>query len=223
LRLTLLERDEVVAGLTAELEGFRGVVADLSEAGWRTPTRCTGWTIADVTAHVTGVVADITTGRLDGAGTQAWYDRQVAERRGRPPGAVVEELAEVIPTLQGVAEQVLLPSWDAPAPPGIPGTVGLVTLSLWAGVYIHTEDVLAALARPPRQGPGLRAAVEYICEAWDAPRWGPVTVALDGMEEISVAGGGRRVTGDALVFVLSASGRSEPGLVGLDPSVNIYA
>ena len=219
----LLERDEVVDGLITELDGYRRLAAGLTGADWATPTRCTGWTVADVTAHVTGVVADITGGRLDGAGTQEWYDRQVEERRLTPPALVVEELAAAIPVMRDVAERVFLPSWDEPGPPGVPGTIGSITLSLWAGFYIHTEDVLAALGRPPQRGPGLYAAVAHVCEAWDGESWGPVTLGLDGMEEISVAGGGSRITGDALTFVLCASGRADPGTVGLDAAVNIYA
>lgn len=220
--IVLLGRDEVVAGLIAELDGYRGLAAGLTDPDWGTPTRCPGWTVADLTAHVTGVVADITSGRLDGVGTQEWYDRQVEERRGTPPGVVVEELATAIPVMRDVATRLFVPNWDAPGPPGVPGTIGSIALSLWAGFYIHAEDVLAALGRPPRRGPGLGAAVAHICEAWDADRWGPVSLALDGMEEVVVAGGGRRITGDPLAFVLSATGRADPGRVGLDAAVNVY-
>lgn len=219
----LLKRDEIVHGLITELDGYRQLAADLTGADRETPTRCTGWTVADVTAHVTGVVVDITGGRLDGAGTQEWYDRQVEERRRTPPALVVEELALAIPAMRDLATQVFLPSWDEPGPPGVPGTIGSITLSLWAGIYIHTDDVLAALGRPPRKGPGLHAAIAHILEAWDAAKWGPVWLALDGMDELRLAGGGRRISGDPLAFVLSATGRADPRSVGLDASVNVYA
>jgi hypothetical protein len=53
--------------------------------------------------------------------------------------------------------------------------------------------------------------------------WGPATLALDGLEEFSVSGGGgQRVTGDPLSFVLVATGRLDPSELGLDPAVNVY-
>lgn len=219
----MLKSGEVVAGLIDELNGYHQLVVALTESDWRTPTRCTGWTVADLTAHVTGVVADITAGRLDGAGTQGWYDRQVDERRGLAPGAVVDELAGSIPAMRRLAEGYFLPNWDAPGPPGVPGTLGSTALALWAGFYIHGEDVRAALARPPGRGPGLPAAVQFIGDSWDVDNWGPVTLALDGMDEIRIGRGGRRVVGDPLTFVLAVSGRSDPTGLGLDRSVNIYA
>ena len=53
--------------------------------------------------------------------------------------------------------------------------------------------------------------------------WGPATVAVDGMEEFPVSGGGgQRITGDPLEFVLVATGRKDPSALGLDETVNIY-
>jgi hypothetical protein len=57
--------------------------------------------------------------------------------------------------------------------------------------------------------------------------WGPAVLALDGLPEFPVRGGGNgtggsRFTGDPLAFVLAATGRTEPGPVGLDESANIY-
>ena len=79
-----MAQDEVVNGLLAELRNLHGLVATLTEDEWVAPTRCEGWTVSDISAHVTGVMADITAGRLEGIDTQPWYERQVDERRGRP-------------------------------------------------------------------------------------------------------------------------------------------
>jgi hypothetical protein len=46
---------------------------------------------------------------------------------------------------------------------------------------------------------------------------------LDGVGSFDVSGGGgQRVTGDPLTFVLIATGRADPSALGLDPSVNVY-
>ena len=50
----------------------------------------------------------------------------------------------------------------------------------------------------------------------------PATLALDGLEEYPVSGGGPAVTGDVLQFVLVATGRADPAVIGLDETVNIY-
>ena len=110
-----LPQDEVVSGLLAELRGLRGLVAPLTEDEWRAPTRCVGWTVFDVVAHVTGVMADITAGRLEGIDTQPWYDRQVDERRGRPPQALVEELDLVITATEELMTAIDEAAWNGPA------------------------------------------------------------------------------------------------------------
>jgi hypothetical protein len=39
---------------------------------------------------------------------------------------------------------------------------------------------------------------------------------------IDIGGGGEKITGDPLEFVLVATGRADPSPWGLDESVNIY-
>jgi uncharacterized protein (TIGR03083 family) len=217
-----LPQDEVVSGLIAELRCLRGLVATLTGEEWATPTRCEGWTVADVAAHVTGVMADITAGRLEGVDTQPWYDRQVAERRGRPPQALVEELDHVIKATEDLMTAFDEAAWKGPAAPGIAGTLGAAIQSLCCGLYIHGEDILAALGRPPQKGPGLRTAVLHIVDVLTDRGWGPATLALDGLGDVLIGGGGRRIGADPLTFTLVASGRADPAILGLDPSVNIY-
>jgi hypothetical protein len=120
------------------------------------------------------------------------------------------------------AEERYLANWGAPGPPGVPGTLGTIAQGLWTGVYIHAEDVLAAVGRPPLRGPGLRAAVETIADSWN-DAWGGATLALDGMERMTLAEGGRDIPGDPLEFVLAATGRADPRSVGLPSAVNLYA
>jgi hypothetical protein len=68
----------------------------------RAPTRCRGWTVADVAGHVVGTVVDITEGRLEGQGTPAVTDRQAKERTGRTGAQLAAELAGATPALMGV-------------------------------------------------------------------------------------------------------------------------
>src|SRR2546421_12743245 len=87
-----LPRTEVTTGLLEELERFKGLIGPLGRAEWAAPSRCTGWTVADVAAHVIGGMADVAAFRLEGLGTPEVTARQVAERQGRPPGGLAGEL-----------------------------------------------------------------------------------------------------------------------------------
>jgi uncharacterized protein (TIGR03083 family) len=217
-----LPQDEVAAGLLGEMRWLHDLASTVTTEEWAMPTRCQGWTVFDVAAHVTGVMADITAGRLEGIDTQPWYDRQVAERRGRLPQALLEEMDSVTAATQELMRAFDQDAWNGPAVPGIAGTLGTAIQSLWCGSYIHNEDILAALGRRPKKGPGLQAAVVFIAEILTERGWGPVTLSLDDFGDLSISGGGRRIETDPLTFTLVASGRADPTILGTDESVNIY-
>jgi uncharacterized protein (TIGR03083 family) len=217
-----LPQAEVVAGLLDEMRWLHDVASTFTPEEWATPTRCEGWTVSDVAAHVTGVMADITAGRLEGIDTQPWYDHQVAERRGRSSQALLEEMESVATATAQLMSVFDEDAWNGPGAPGIEGTLGAGIQSLWCGGYIHNEDILAALGRPPKKGPGLRAAVVCIAEVLTGRGWGPATLSLDDIGDLSIGGGGRRIETDPLTFTLVASGRADPSTLGMDGSVNIY-
>lgn len=62
---------------------------------------CPGWSVADLTAHLAAIPADVAAGNLDGVGTDAYTARQIDERRGRAIGEVLDEWEEHAPTLSG--------------------------------------------------------------------------------------------------------------------------
>ena len=55
----MLSRTEVVVGLVDELDAFGALVGPLDATAWEAPTRCEGWTVGDVAAHVIGSMADV--------------------------------------------------------------------------------------------------------------------------------------------------------------------
>jgi uncharacterized protein (TIGR03083 family) len=217
-----LSQEEVVDGLLAEMRWLYDLASTVTTEEWAMPSRCEGWTVFDVAAHVTGVMADITAGRLEGIDTQPWYDHQVAERRGRSAQALLEEMDSVTTATQELMSAIDQDAWNGPAVPGIEGTLGAAIQSLWCGGYIHNEDILAALGRPPKKGPGLQAAVAFIAEVLTERGWGPATLALDDIGDLPIGGGGRRIETDPLTFTLVASGRADPTILGIDGSVSIY-
>jgi uncharacterized protein (TIGR03083 family) len=92
------------------------------------------WTVHEVVAHMAGCPADFLTGRMDGAGSPAWTERQVAERRARP---VADLLAELRSNEDAVVESVA----DNPGPPMV-----------W-DLVVHHADLHEALALDPMPEP----------------------------------------------------------------------
>ena len=218
-----LSLQEVRAGMTAEHHAFAALLRELDPDGWAQPTRCEGWTVADVAAHVSGTMADIAAGDLAGQGTEPVTARQVAQRRGRTNAEIADELdgsAKVAADLLAVFDDT---AWAGPSPGDYAGTLGDAVEALWFDAYLHADDIRVALGRPSERGPGLRAALSHVATMLGERGWGPATLSFDGFDSFDVGGGGKRVEGDALAFVLAATGRADASTVGLGPDVNIYA
>jgi len=214
-----LGREKTIEGLTLEWLAFSALVRSMDEKQWETPARCEGWTVGDVARHVVGTATDVATGQV---GTHT-PDEEVAERQGRPPAEIADELDAALVPLAGMAQVIDDAAWEGPSPiPDLTMRQGVLTLLY--DVYVHADDIRTALGQPSDRGVGLDAAVEYVAEQLGQRGWGPATLALDGMEKVSIGDGdGDTITGDPLGFVLVATGRSDPAGMGLDGSVNIYA
>jgi len=218
-----LPREEVVAGFQDELVRFADLVRSINSEDWRAASPCAGWTVQDVAAHVTGQLSDIVNGRFDGLGTPEVTERQVVERRDKTPDEIADELSEaskigadILATFDDVA-------WAGPAPADLPGTLGAGVEGLWMDAWVHGDDIRRAIGRTSESGPGVRASVSHLSDLLTDRGWGPATIAVSGIEEFPVSGGGgQRVEGDATTFVLVATGRKEASALGLDPSVNVY-
>lgn len=218
-----LPRQEVIEGLTAEQTRFEETMRSFTAEEWATPTRCEGWTVADVCAHLTGVLAAIANGELDGLTAPDVTQKQVDARKGRSPEEVADELHGAIKVGADIAATFDDAAWNGKPPVDLPGTLGEAVEGLWYDAYVHADDINDALGRPSEKGPGLRASVSHAADLLTHRNWGPATLVLDGLEEFPVSGGGKRITGDPLAFVLAATGRTDPASLGLDGTVNIYA
>jgi len=218
-----LPRPEVTSGLVSELEVFDGLIRPLDDASWAAPTRCAGWSVADVAAHVVGSIADVVSGQVDGLGSPEVTAREVAERKGRSPAELADELTAVTKLALDLASAFDDATWELPAPGGYDGTLGQGVEALWYDTYLHGDDIRAALGRPSVRGPGLRASIHHIALELGKRGWGPATLALEGVEEVPVGAGGPKSHGDALQFVLVATGRADAAAWGADAPLDIYA
>jgi|SRR5687768_10908377 len=218
-----LSKEEITTGFTTEASAFADLVEPLGEEELTTPSRCEGWTVGDVAAHAIGGLADALSGNLDGAGTPEYTQRQVDDRRGRSGAELADELRGVGKAAADVFAAFDDAAWNSPVPVGYDGTIGEGIEALWYDLYVHGEDIRAALGRPSTRTEGLKAGVSHIAFELQKRNWGPATLALTGMPEFQVGEGGRRIEGDPYEFVLAATGRTDPATLGLDSTVNIYA
>jgi len=216
-----LPRDEVVPGLINELGQFEALVRSLDATEWQQPSRCEGWTAADVAAHVIGQLADVTAGRFDGLGSPEVTARQVDERRGRSSKELADELAEVTKGAEGLLAVFDDAAWSGPSPAGA-GTLGDGVEALWFDASLHADDIRAAVGRSSDMASGTRVAISHLAVVLTDQGYPPATLALDGVGEFPVSGGGPAITGEPTQFVLAATGRAAPEPLGLDETINVY-
>jgi len=93
---------------------------------------CPGWTVHDVVAHATGIVADVVSGNLDGATTDQWTQAQVDLRRDVPIADVVDEWGKLAATFEPRLDEL---------PKGISRT-------LLSDLVTHEHDIRGALREP---------------------------------------------------------------------------
>jgi uncharacterized protein (TIGR03084 family) len=150
--------DPVVAALAAQQDDLKNLVAPLDAAGWATPSRCGGWSVADVVLHlaqtdemavasVQGRFDEVIAALTDGVGPAATVDEgaalMVERERGRPP-------ADVFARWRASADQLLAELRDVD--PGqrvtwVAGELSARTLATTrlAETWIHTGDVAVPL------------------------------------------------------------------------------
>jgi Mycothiol maleylpyruvate isomerase N-terminal domain len=113
------DRAPTMSELLNQYELFAALLAPLDLCGWTVSSRCAGWQVRDVAAHVVGQAADVVSGA---AGTRT-SDQQAVALRDQPPGALVDRLLAAKESLSGLASGLNDTVWKAPS--SIPGlTVG---------------------------------------------------------------------------------------------------
>jgi uncharacterized protein (TIGR03084 family) len=180
--------EAIVAALAAQQDELDGLLRDAMDADWDTPTRCPGWTVADVVLHLA---------QTDEFALASIEDR-IAEVAQRWIGVVgegtVDDRAEALVAHErGAAPQQLLERWRASAlavrhaldtvDPSVrltwvAGQLSARTLAATrlSETWIHTGDVAEALGVARTPGLHLEQIVRL---AW---RTLPYAFARDGKE-----------------------------------------
>ncbi len=215
----MLTRHQVLQGTFDEWELFAELVAGLDDAQWSTPSRCEGWQVRDVAAHVYGTAHDVLAGTVG----QRTPEEEAAAHRHLSPRELAAELRRAAAGLQPLASAIDNDAtWASPSPaPDL--TVGEGMLALWYDTWIHADDIRAAAGLPTVRGGGLVAAVAHVAEQLGKRQYGPVRLALHGLPELPVGeANGHAIAAEPHHFVMVATGRADAAELGLEPTVNIY-
>ena len=228
--------DRVVACLRAQGDELAALLSGVDDVAWGTPTRCPGWTVADVMLHLAqtselaaasaagdppaadngwtlfGMAAD---GNVDEAAAAA-----VSAQRGAPPTAVYARWRTA-----AAAELGALAACDPHSRVSwVAGDLSARTLATTrlAECWIHANDVAAAVDVELESGDRLwhiaRLAwrtLPYAFARAGVTLTGPVAVILDapGGSEWSfgdASGAGTIIRGEALEFCQVAARRMDP-------------
>ena len=162
------------AALVRQRERLAGALAGLSPEQWAVPSRCDGWSVQDVAAHLVSVnrfwLVSMGAGRrgeptrlLESFDPVTVPAAIVAGTRGAPPAATLEELsasnAELAGLVGSLSEAEL--SMPAEAPPGHIALRAVCAHALW-DAWVHERDVLLPLGRAPQaEADEIRVALVY--------------------------------------------------------------
>ena len=116
--------DDQLVPLTRQRRRFETMLAGLTDDEWRAPTRCDGWTVQDVAAHLVGVNAFWQMSIMAGLAGEARCSPTSIPRRHRrcsssrcapPPGEVLAQLVASHDSLLGVISDLDDAGWAMPA------------------------------------------------------------------------------------------------------------
>jgi uncharacterized protein (TIGR03084 family) len=194
--------DEVLTGLAEQNDELDGLVSGLDHNGWAAPSRCPGWSIADVVLHL-AQTDEMGAASADGTFTArtAAFGRPASEA---PAGATADDLAGRAVAAERAPGAVVYARWRAAAAaqakalaacepsqrlPWVAGEISALTLATTrlAEHWIHTGDVAAALGREPAATDRLRPiarlawrTLPYAFSRAGRTLSGPVALALTG-------------------------------------------
>jgi uncharacterized protein (TIGR03083 family) len=214
-----LTRTQTIEPLSKEWSTIESFIRGLSAEDMDRPTRCEGWTVRNVAAHMVGTVAEIAAGTV---GTTNGHN-QVDDRPAHSPARLADELHDASEIAMKLLHSLDDHIWAQPSPfPGLTTRQGVEALFLES--FVHEDDIRDALGMPPRSEDGivLEISLRHVAEEMGRNGWGPTTLDLDGVPAIRVGPGGKAITGDPRKFLLAATGRVKASDAGFDPKVNIY-
>lgn len=228
--------NEILDALADQHAELGALLAGFDDADWQRPSRCEGWTVADVVLHLaqtdemaigsaTGRFAETVTTLSAGLPPTTDVDGAaaalVAHQRGASSAAVHQRWrtgADALDRVLRVADPHARVTWVA-------GELSVHTLATTrlTETWIHTGDIAHALGRPQPETDGLRhiarlawRTLPYAFTRAGRELHGPVSFRLRGpggdawdFEPDGVAS--TTITGEAVELCLLAGQRARPG------------
>jgi uncharacterized protein (TIGR03083 family) len=213
----MLTRERTTAGLLREYQSFAGLLATLDMSMWTRATRCAGWQVRDVAAHVVGQAIDTVTG----AGGTRSADEQAASLRGQPPSDLAAQMREIGDSAAGLVAAFDDDIWARPSP--LPRfTVGQAIHALLIDAYVHADDIRDAIDQPSDFGEGLYDSLDFVVDTLSQDPVAAADSCLARLLAIPAATFATESGIDAHEFLLAATGRRDPRVLGLPETVNIF-
>lgn len=236
VRARPLDRGEAAVLMGTEYRRFIELVGHLRPEDWARPTDCPAWTVREMTAHVLGMMAFVSSPhefvRQFRAGQRAAGDRpqidgmteiQVRERAHLGPAEIVAGLTAMAPRAERGRRRVPGPLRRLPMKGEFEGahetwTLGyLLDVILTRDVWMHRADICRAVGSPPaltadHDG---RLVADVVAE-WARRHGSPFDLTLHGPAggRFTQGSGGEAIALDAVDFCRILSGRGTgPGLL----------
>jgi uncharacterized protein (TIGR03083 family) len=214
---TQLAREDITEGLAVAFERFATLLESRTPAEWDTPTRCGTWAVRDVAGHVVAQAEDVVALTIG----QRTPDEQAASARDAAPAELARRLREASTTIAGLVAGFDDDGWDSPGPGDLKISDGV--LALIADAYVHSDDIHEAIGRPVERNGILALALTRTIQRLQESEVAPaMRLELDGVAPVQVGAGGPTITTDPHHFILVATGRADPTVLGLDETVNLY-
>jgi uncharacterized protein (TIGR03084 family) len=235
--------DEIVAALADEQGELSGLVAGIDENDWGRPSRCDGWTVADVVLHV-AQSNELAIASLEGRFAEFVADQERASGGGDGVGTVDDVAAVMVEQERGGPGAAVFERWERGADTfcrlldqgdlharvqWVAGELSARTLATTrlAETWIHTGDVAAAFDMVPAPTDRLRhiarlawRTVPYAFAREGRELTGPVAFSLRGpagepWDFVPSDEPQTTISGDALELCLVAARRADPADTGL--------
>jgi uncharacterized protein (TIGR03083 family) len=157
---TVLDKDDVLAGLFASWDGIDGLLAALSDEQWQTPTSLPGWTVHDVVAHIVGtemLLAGTPTPEADVAGRDyvhneigALNEKWVEHLRSESPASMLAAFRDITARRKQMLAAMPVGEWNTVTfTPAGPDSYGRFMRVRIFDCWMHEHDIRHAVGRPP--------------------------------------------------------------------------
>lgn len=156
---TVLDKDDVLAGLFSSWDAIDSVLSGLTTEQWQAPTALPGWTVQDVVSHVMGtemMLGGAPTPDIDVTGRDhvhndigALNERWVEHLRAESPESMLARYREVIAARKAALAAMPLEEWNTVTfTPAGPDSFGRFMRVRTFDCWVHEHDIRDALSLP---------------------------------------------------------------------------